>query len=85
MVHLDASLSEQFLKVPLGQPVAQVPADGYQNDLGREPEPGERCPRWLDGLNEVSALHFYSLACQRPRHELCRDRPAHLIHGRRHP
>ena len=42
MVHLDASLSEQFLKVPLGQPVAQVPADGYQNDLGREPEPGER-------------------------------------------
>ena len=58
---------------PVVKPVAEVPADGNQNDLGRELEPGEPCPRWLDRLNEISALHFYSLARQRPRHELCRD------------
>ena len=74
MIHLDASLSEQFLKVPVGQPVAQVPADGYQNDLRREPEPGERRRGRLDGSDEVSALHSYTLACQRPRHDPCCDR-----------
>jgi hypothetical protein len=39
-----------------------------------ESEPGERCLRRLDGSNEVSALHFDSLACQQSRHEPCCDR-----------
>ena len=42
MVDLDASLSQELLQIPVGQSVTQVPAHGDQNDLVREPEPGER-------------------------------------------
>lgn len=41
MVDLDAPFGEQFLQVPVGQSVAQVPAHGDQDDFWREPEPGE--------------------------------------------
>jgi hypothetical protein len=42
MVDLDASLSEELLEIPVGKSVAKVPARCDQNDLRREPEPGER-------------------------------------------
>jgi hypothetical protein len=42
MVDFNAALDEQFLEIPLGKSVAQVPAHGDQNDLRWEPEPGER-------------------------------------------
>jgi hypothetical protein len=41
MVDLDAAFSEELLEIPVGQPVPQVPAHGDQDDLRREPEPGE--------------------------------------------
>jgi hypothetical protein len=44
VVNFDAALGEQFLQVPIGQPVAEVPADRDRDHLGREPEPGERRP-----------------------------------------
>jgi hypothetical protein len=39
MVDLNATLGEQFLEVPIGQSVTQVPAHSDQNGLRREPEP----------------------------------------------
>ena len=44
VVDFDAALGEQLLDVPIGQPVAQVPADRDRDHLRREPEPGERRP-----------------------------------------
>jgi hypothetical protein len=49
VVDLDATLGEQFLDVTVGQPEAQVLADSDDDDIGREPEPGEggaRRDRW---------------------------------------
>jgi hypothetical protein len=37
----DAALGQQFLNVPVRQPVAQVPADRYRDHLPREPEASE--------------------------------------------
>ena len=42
MVHLDAALGEELLKIPVGQAVPQVPADRQQDDVRRETEPYER-------------------------------------------
>src|SRR5690349_21780881 len=42
MVDVDASLGEQLLNVPVGEPVAQVPPRGQQDHVRREPEPDER-------------------------------------------
>src|SRR5664280_251937 len=41
LVDLDAAFSEELLEIPVRQPVPQVPAHGDQDDLRREPEPGE--------------------------------------------
>ena len=41
MVDLDAPFGEEFLKIPIGQSVTQVPTDGDQDDLRRQPEPNE--------------------------------------------
>jgi hypothetical protein len=41
MVGLYTPLSQEFLQIPLGQSVTQVPPDGDQDHLRREPEPGE--------------------------------------------
>jgi hypothetical protein len=38
----DAALGQQFLDVPVGQSVAQVPADRDRDHLPREPGAGER-------------------------------------------
>lgn len=42
VVDLDTPVGDEFLQVPLGQSVAQVPAHGDQNDIWRELESGER-------------------------------------------
>jgi hypothetical protein len=44
VVDLDAPLGQQLLHVPIGQAVAQVPADRDRDHLGWEPEPIERRP-----------------------------------------
>jgi hypothetical protein len=41
VIDLDPALSEEFLQIPVGQPVPQVPAHGDQDDLRREPEASE--------------------------------------------
>ncbi|MEV6923740.1 hypothetical protein AB0M46_04390 [Dactylosporangium sp. NPDC051485] len=41
---LHATLDQQLLNVPVGQVEAQIPAHGENDDLRREPEPGERRP-----------------------------------------
>jgi hypothetical protein len=42
MIDGDAALGQQFLDVPVRQPVTQVPADRDRDHLPREPEAGER-------------------------------------------
>jgi hypothetical protein len=42
MVDVDTPLGEEFLQIPVGQSVAQVPTHCDQNGLGRKPESGER-------------------------------------------
>jgi hypothetical protein len=47
MINGDAAFSPQLLNVPVGQSVAQVPADSQHDHVGRKPEPGETGPwRW---------------------------------------
>ena len=41
VVHVDTALGEELFQVPVGQAVAQVPADRQQDHLRRETEPGE--------------------------------------------
>ena len=42
VIDVDAALSQEFLDVSVGQAVAEIPADGEQDHLAREPEPSER-------------------------------------------
>jgi hypothetical protein len=66
----DAAFGEGFLKIPIGESVAQVPAHSDQDDLWWESETGE-C--WLGRLIRVSVsvvLHGDSLGRQRPGREL---------------
>jgi hypothetical protein len=42
VIDLDAALDQEFLNVAVGQVESQIPAYGDDDDLGREPEPGER-------------------------------------------
>jgi hypothetical protein len=41
VIDSDAALGQQFLDVPVGQSVAQVPADRDRDHLPREPEASE--------------------------------------------
>jgi hypothetical protein len=41
VVNGDAALGEQFLDIPAGQAVSEVPPDCHRDHLGREPEAGE--------------------------------------------
>jgi hypothetical protein len=41
VVHGDAALGQQLLDIPVGQALAQVPADRDRDHLPREPEAGE--------------------------------------------
>ncbi len=42
VIDLDAAFGEEFLDVAVRQAVAEVPAHGQQDHLGREPVPGKR-------------------------------------------
>lgn len=75
-VDLDAACGERFRQVPVGQSVAQVPAHGQQDDLRREPEPGERWLRRPDGSIDVSALRNCNVTCHRARARTCSGRAA---------
>ena len=44
VIHLDAALEEEFLDVPEGKAVAEVPTNSEHDDLGRESVAGERRP-----------------------------------------
>jgi hypothetical protein len=50
----DAPLGQQFLDVPLGQAIAQVPADRERDHLSREPEAGEHRGLPKDVIEPVS-------------------------------
>jgi hypothetical protein len=45
VIDLNAPLGEQLLDVVVGQPEVEVPADGDDDDVGREPEASEDGPR----------------------------------------
>jgi hypothetical protein len=42
VVDLDPALGKQFLDFPVGETEPQVPTDRENDDLRREPKPGER-------------------------------------------
>jgi hypothetical protein len=65
MVDLDAPFGEEFLKIPIGQSVAQVPAHGDQDDFWREPESDELRLGRLIGRDHTKMSHPYSLVQQR--------------------
>ena len=44
-IHLDAPLGQQLFHVPIGQAIAEVPADRHHDHIRREPEPHEPRPR----------------------------------------
>jgi hypothetical protein len=46
VLDLDAAFDQQFLDITVGEVVTEVPPDGYQDDVGWEPEPGESRTRW---------------------------------------
>jgi hypothetical protein len=61
VVDLDTALGEQLLDIAVGQPEAQVPADSDNDDIGREPEPGEGRARRDRRSRAVSDSHDRSL------------------------
>jgi hypothetical protein len=63
VVDLDAALGEQFLKVAIGQPEAQVPADRQHDHIGWEAEAGEggTC---CGSMTRVASSHTDSLAAR---------------------
>jgi hypothetical protein len=46
VINLDAAFEQEFFNVAVGPAEPQVPAHRDDDHLGREPEPGERRPRW---------------------------------------
>ena len=51
VVNGDAAFGEEFLDIAVGEPEAQVPAYGQQDDVGREPVAGEGRPLGDDGTD----------------------------------
>jgi hypothetical protein len=45
VIDLDPTLGQQLLDIAIGEPVAEIPPQGENDDLGREPEPSKRRPR----------------------------------------
>lgn len=56
MIDVHATLGEQFFDVAVGQPVAEIPPDGQQNHIRREPVAGKR-----SGDGTVAAIHSGTL------------------------
>ena len=52
MVDLDPAFYEKFRDVAIRQFVAEIPAHGQQDHIGREPLPGER-----SGLDKAVTIH----------------------------
>ena len=69
LVDFDPSLGEELLEIPVGQSVAQVPPPGEKDDVGREPEPGERQGGLLDVRRGTATLHADSHVQAGRRHE----------------
>ena len=44
VIDLHTTLGQQLLRIPIGQPVPQIPADRDRDHLRREPQPRERRP-----------------------------------------
>jgi hypothetical protein len=42
VVDLDPTLTEQLLDIAIREPISEIPPQGEDDDLGREPEPDER-------------------------------------------
>ncbi len=61
VVDFDAAFGEEFFDVAVGQAVAEVPAHGQQDYLGREPVAGKRI-----GLNGARMIHPDTPAVGRP-------------------
>jgi len=73
VIGFDAPLGEQFLDIALGQPEAQVPADGYDDHVGSEAEAGEGGARdWSSA--RAAGCHASSLAA-RTRSQRMQQRP----------
>jgi hypothetical protein len=68
MVDLDAAFGEEFLDIPVGQPVAQVPAHRHNDHLGREAEPGERRAGRRPGTRPNCGRHRSTLPDARSVH-----------------
>jgi hypothetical protein len=56
MVNSDAALGHQFLDVPVGQAVAQVPADCERDHLRREPEASKDRGRGVQSPDQSPAI-----------------------------
>ncbi len=61
VIDFDASFGEEFFDVSAGQAVAEVPAHGQQDHLGREPVPGE-----ANGLSSTGMIHQDTLTARHP-------------------
>jgi hypothetical protein len=63
VVDLDAALGQQLFDIPVGEPVAQIPADRDRDHLRREPEPGKRRPADA-GTSGSRSTHLFSFLSQ---------------------
>ena len=73
VIHFDASFSEEFFNVSVGESVSEVPADGEHDHFGWEPIASERRTvlwRWLVAV----MVHRNSFASDRadPSTQQCR-------------
>lgn len=49
VIDLDPAFTEEFLDVAVGEPIPEIPADGEDDDLRREPDP-TNAKRWIAGI-----------------------------------
>ena len=65
VIDLDATFTEQFFDVAVGEPVPQVPPYGEDDDLRREPKPDEGRARNYGDQTEMTRPHHATLTAGR--------------------
>ena len=77
VIDLDAAFGEEFFDIAVGEPEPQVPTHRQQDDLGREPEAGERRTSHHDRPTTTPATRFHSVSLTRGRQQPPTQRSRH--------
>jgi hypothetical protein len=83
VVDFNPALIEELFDVAVGEPVPQIPTQGEDDDLGREPEPGERRSRDDGHTRAVGSKHCHTVVPERDSGSMQQCRPMTIEHPAR--